>query len=118
MGAVAQRRRRRGATKAAPSASAADLLRIVALSDEGVVIRADGALVRYAELVPANPDVLSDEQRQDLIETLGYEVLAHLLDTRGGQDAQFYVEGRPVQLRDLLRAHEQRVEQMLEHVAG
>ena len=115
MGAVTERRRRRATPKRASSASAADLLDVVALSDDGVVVRADGALVRYAELVPSNPDVLSDEQRADLIHGLGYRMLAHLLDTRGGQDAQFYVEGRPVQLRDLLRAHETRVEHMLTH---
>jgi hypothetical protein len=113
MGALAARRANRPAkTKTPASASAADLLAVSALSEDGVLVRGDGALVRYAELVPANPDVLSDEQAADLIEGLGYRALARL---RGGQDVQFYVEGRPVQLKDLLAEHEQRTERMLDH---
>ena len=110
MGALAARRAK---LTTPASASAADLLPVCGLSEEGVLVRGDGALVRYAELVPANPDVLSDEQAGDLIEGLGYRTLARL---KGGQDVQFYVEGRPVQLKDLLAGHEQRTERMLEHV--
>jgi hypothetical protein len=116
MGALSTLRPKRVAKSgSAGGASVADLLAVVALSDDGVLVRDDGALVRYAELVPTNPDVLSDEQAADLIEGLGYRALARL---RGGQSVQFYLEGRPVQLKDLLAEHERRSERMLAHAAA
>jgi hypothetical protein len=83
-------------TKTAPTA--ADALPIQALTRDGLLIRDDGVLVRYLNVVPNNPLVL-DEQGCDRM-TRGLTDL--LLRLPAGMNAQFYVQGDPVSREDLI----------------
>ena len=57
------------AQSAAPAAG--DLLDVVALDRTGTLVRSDGTLVRYYELIPQNPEVLAEDQQEVIIDGLG-----------------------------------------------
>src|SRR3954451_18926200 len=79
-------------------AHAGDLLPVEALLEDGLLIRSDGAHVRYLEVLPRNPLVLDPDGAERL--TAGFAaVLARL---PAGQSMQLYVEARPLALDAVL----------------
>ena len=60
-------------TPAAQSAAAAagDLLDVAPWDRAGTLVRSDGTLVRYYELIPQNPEVLAQDQQEVMIVRLG-----------------------------------------------
>jgi hypothetical protein len=81
-----------------PTSTAGHELPIVALSHDGLLIRSDGALVRYLEVVPNNPLVLDEEGCQRM--TRGFTEM--LLRIPAGMAVQFYVQADHVSLEQLL----------------
>ena len=80
------------------TAFAGDLLPVDSLAEDGLLVRSDGALVRYLEVLPRNPLVLDADGAERL--TAGFAtVLARL---PAGQALQLYVEARPLALDALL----------------
>src|SRR3954447_37679 len=79
-------------------AHAGDLLPVEALGEDGLLVRSDGAHVRYLEVLPRNPLVLDADGAERL--TGGFAaVLARL---PAGQSVQLYVEARPLALDAVL----------------
>jgi hypothetical protein len=78
--------------------TAADELPIQALTRDGLLIRDDGVLVRYLNVVPNNPLVLDEHGCNRM--TRGLTDL--LLRLPAGMNAQFYVQGDPVSREDLV----------------
>lgn len=83
---------------AAPVGYAGDFLPVEALGADGLVIRSDGALVRYLEVTPGNPLVLDEEGVQRL--TRGFTDM--LLRVPGGMSVQLYAQATYVSLEKLL----------------
>src|SRR3954447_10411584 len=80
-------------------AHAGDLLPVEALGEDGLLVRSDGAHVRYLEVLPRNPLVLDADGAERL--TGGFAaVLARL---PAGQSVQLYVEARPLALDAVLQ---------------
>ena len=84
------------AQSAAPAAG--DLLDVVALDRTGTLVRSDGTLVRYYELIPQNPEVLAEDQQEVMIDGLGRALGA----LRAGETLQIYAVAAPIQLPELL----------------
>ena len=84
------------AQSAAPAAG--DLLDVVALDRTGTLVRSDGTLVRYYELIPQNPEVLAEDQQEVIIDGLGRALGA----LRAGETLQIYAVAAPIQLPELL----------------
>jgi len=82
----------------APSVSAAELLPIEALTEDGLLVRSDGAFVRYLDVVPGNPLVL-DAHGCDRM-TRGFTAL--LSRVPAGMSVQLYAQATPVALGDVL----------------
>jgi hypothetical protein len=78
--------------------SAADELPIEALSHDGLLIRSDGALVRYLSVVPNNPLVLDEDGCQRM--TAGLTDM--LLRVPAGMSLQFYVQANHISLEQLV----------------
>ena len=91
-------RRRRGDSEPRAAGYAGDFLGIEALSQDGLLIRSDGAFVRYLEVIPNNPLVMDEEGCQRM--TRGFTQLLQ----RVGADmsVQAYVQATPVALDELL----------------
>lgn len=77
---------------------AGDLLPVEALTLDGLVIRSDGAFVRYLEVVPTNPLVLDAHGCERM--TRGFTEL--LTRVPAGLSVQCYAQATPVSLDDLL----------------
>ncbi|HEY4280368.1 MAG TPA: hypothetical protein VGM91_19255 [Conexibacter sp.] len=93
---------RRAAEQLTQSGGAAayvgDWLPVEALGHDGLLIRSDGALVRYLEVLPSNPLVMGQEdlmaRTEDFVRLLGA--------IPPGMSAQAYVTATPVGLEQLL----------------
>lgn len=96
------------AQSAAPAAG--DLLDVVALDRTGTLVRSDGTLVRYYELIPQNPEVLAEDQREVIIDGLGRALGA----LRAGETLQIYAVAAPIQLPELLTQLKQRLADCLD----
>ena len=81
------------------TARAGELLPVSALTTDGLLIRDDGAFVRYIELRPGNPLVLDDEGCDRM--TRGYTEL--LLRVPPGMPIQLYAQATPVALEGLVQ---------------
>src|SRR3954452_1785095 len=79
-------------------AHAGDLLPVEALGEDGLLVRCDGAHVRYLEVLPRNPLVLDADGAERL--TAGFAALLARLPA--GQALQLYVEARPLALDAVL----------------
>jgi len=78
--------------------TAGDLLSVEALTRDGLLVRSDGALVRYLAVVPGNPLVLDPDGCERM--TRGFcELLGRV---PAGMSVQFYAHASPVALGDLL----------------
>ncbi len=77
---------------------AGDLLPVEALTSDGLLIRSDGAFVRYLEVVPTNPLVLDPDGCARM--TRGFADL--LTRVPAGFSVQCYAQATPVSLEDLL----------------
>jgi hypothetical protein len=77
---------------------AGDLLPIEALTYDGLLIRSDGAYVRYLEVVPTNPLVLDPDGCARM--TRGFTEL--LTRVPAGLSVQCYAQATPVSLEDLI----------------
>lgn len=93
-------------TKAAQSG---DLLDVVALDRCGVLVTGEGALVRVVAVTARNPRVMGDDER--LRVSRGFAAMVGRL--KAGQSLQFYVEGAPLLLGDVLRAGRDEVDRAL-----
>ena len=96
------------AQSAAPAAG--DLLDVVALDRTGTLVRSDGTLVRYYELIPQNPEVLAEDQQEVMIDGLGRALGA----LRAGETLQIYAVAAPIQLPELLTQLQQRLTDCLD----
>src|SRR5450631_2386591 len=96
------------AQSAAPAAG--DLLDVVALDRTGTLVRSDGTLVRYYELIPQNPEVLAEDQQEVMIDGFGRALGA----LRAGETLQIYAVAAPIQLPELLTQLQQRLTDCLD----
>ncbi len=78
--------------------SASSLTDIVAISRDGLMIRADGTFVRALRVGAANPLVLNDDQADRV--SSGLSSIAARLES--GQSIQFYVSAQPVPLSEVI----------------
>jgi hypothetical protein len=78
--------------------SAGELLELVAVGDDGLAIRRDGAFLRYLEVSPVNPLVAEEQTNEHVAEAFG-NVAARL---EGGQGLQLYVQAEPLGVDGLL----------------
>ena len=86
---------------------AAELLGVAALDADGLLVREDGAYVRYLEVGAVNP-LAVDQQEGERISAAFAEVAARLPDR---QSLQLYVQGTPLDLEDVLADETHRCEQ-------
>ncbi len=89
---------RRARARAREHRRAGELLPIEALTHDGLLIRSDGAFVRYLEVVPSNPLVLDPDGCARM--TRGFTELLTRLPA--GFSVQCYAQATPVSLDDLL----------------
>lgn len=89
------------AERALPQAG--ELLAVEALDRSGLLVTSEGALVRYLQVAPTNPLVMSDAERAQASRAFG-QLVARI---QAGQSLQFYVEAAPVRL-DALLEHSRR----------
>jgi hypothetical protein len=87
--------------------SAAELLGVASISEDGLLLRKDGTHVRLLEAGTVNPLVV-DQQEGERISASFAQVAARLPD---GQSLQLYVQSTPVELEDLLARETHRCEQ-------
>ncbi len=87
--------------------SAADLLGVAAIADEGLLVRSDGVFVRYLEVAPVNPLVV-DQAEGERMSAAFAQVAARLPDR---QSLQLYVQGTPLALEEVLAEETHRCEQ-------
>jgi hypothetical protein len=89
---------RRGTVDPQKMREAGELLALEAIDRTGLAVTSEGAFVRVIEVIPPNPLILSVEDRRHIAN--GY---CHLLSRlRAEQSLQFYVQSRPINLRDVL----------------
>src|SRR4051794_29756601 len=79
---------------------AGELLSVEAIDRTGLVVTSEGALVHILHVIPPNPLLMADHDRQEMASA--FCDLASRL--RSGQSLQFYVEARPMDLERLLAA--------------
>ncbi len=77
---------------------AGELLPVEAIDRTGLVITSEGALVRVLHVIPPNPLGLSIQERERVSNAFA-RLVARL---RPGEGVQFYVESRPVNLKEIL----------------
>jgi hypothetical protein len=84
---ITKRRARRDRPTDRPTREdyAADLLPVEALGRDGLLIRSDGAFVRFLEVIPRNPLVMSEADCRRM--AVGFTSLLGLLPA--GQSVQF-----------------------------
>ena len=87
-------------TSDAPLREAGELLAVEAIDRTGLMITSEGALVRILHVIPPNPLILSQGDREE-IAAVFCRMVSRL---RPEQSLQFYVEARPVNLEHLLAA--------------
>ncbi len=80
------------------SATAGDLLGVAAIEPDGLLVREDGSYVRALEVGAVNPLVLEPAEGERVSAAFG-QVAARLPDR---QSLQFYVQGTPLALDELL----------------
>lgn len=98
--------RRRSAAPSAEFRQAGELLELEAVFRTGLAVTSNGALVRILHVLPANPLVLSPEDRQKAAASF-----CHLVGRlRPGQSLQYHVQARPIPLGELLAASRREVE--------
>ena len=84
-----------------------ELLGVEAIDRSGLVITSEGAFVRYLQVIPPNPLILSREDQA----TTASAYCQCLSRLRPGQCVQFYVDARPTDLRSILERSRREVEQ-------
>lgn len=77
---------------------AASSLGLLAISEDGLALRCDGACLRYLEVEPVNPLVCEESVCSQISEAFG-GVLGRL---EGSQALQLYVHARPLAVEELL----------------
>jgi adenylylsulfate kinase-like enzyme len=77
---------------------AGELLAVEAIDRTGLVVTSEGAFVRIFRVAPVNPLLMSGEEREQAAGTF-QRLIAQL---NAGERIQLVVEGRPVNLEDLL----------------
>lgn len=87
-GRTTRRRKQEGA----PEREAGDLLALEALDETGLAVNSSGVFLRYLEVSPPNPLIMSEREREQLAAALR-RLISRL---RTGQWLQFYLETRPV----------------------
>ncbi len=87
--------------------SVAEMLRVAAIGDDGLLIREDGAYVRFLEVGSVNPLVIDQAEGERISAAFG-QLAARLPDR---QSLQLYVEGTPLDLEDVLAQETHRCEQ-------
>jgi hypothetical protein len=87
--------------------SAADLLGVAAIEQDGLLVREDGAYVRYLEVGSVNPLVVDQAEGERISAAFG-QLAARLPDR---QSLQLYVQGTPLDLEDVLAEETHRCEQ-------
>jgi hypothetical protein len=87
--------------------SAAELLGVAALDADGLLVREDGACVRYLEVGSVNPLVVDQAEGERI--SVAFAQLAARLPDR--QSLQLYVQGTPLELEDVLAQESHRCEQ-------
>jgi hypothetical protein len=92
---------------ARPTRSAAGLLAVAAIEEDGLLITQDGDYVRYLETGAVNPLVMEPAEAERLSAAFA-QIAARLPDR---QSVQLYVEGAPLQLEELLADERYRCEQ-------
>jgi hypothetical protein len=93
-------RRRTESTNRGQMAEAGELLAVEAIDRSGLVVTSEGALVRILHVIPPNPMILSENEREDLA-----AAFCHVVSRLGPeQTLQFYVEARPMNLDEVLAA--------------
>jgi hypothetical protein len=93
---------------------AGDLCAVEAIDREGLLVTAEGALVRFLRAAPKNPLVMAPVEREQVGHAFGQ--LAGRL--AAGQSLQFYVEAAPVRLDALLDHSEAQAERALSRIAA
>jgi DNA helicase HerA-like ATPase len=78
-----------------------ELLGVAAIEPDGLLVRDDGAYVRYLEVGTVNPLVVEQSEGERISEAFA-QIAARLSD---GQALQLYVQGTPLDVQELL-AHE------------
>jgi energy-coupling factor transporter ATP-binding protein EcfA2 len=87
-------------------AQAGELLGVEAIYRTGLVVTSDGALARILHVLPANPLVLSGQDRANAA-----AAFCHLIGRlRPGQSLQYYVQARPIALGTVLATSRREVE--------
>jgi hypothetical protein len=87
--------------------SAAELLGVAAIEDDGLLVHEDGAYVRYLEVGSVNPLVVDQAEGERISAAFG-QLAARLPDR---QSLQLYVQGTPLDLEDVLAQETHRCEQ-------
>jgi hypothetical protein len=85
--------------------SAASLLGLSAVSEDGIAIRGDGVHLRYLEVSPVNPLVCDEASNEQVSAAFG-GVLGRL---ENGQGLQLYVQARPLAVDELVSRERQSV---------
>jgi hypothetical protein len=85
----------------------AELLGVAAIGPDGLLVREDSAYVRYLEVGSVNP-LAVDQAENERISAAFAQVAARLPDR---QSLQFYVQGTPLDLEDVLADETHRCEQ-------
>ena len=98
----------------APVGHAGDFLPVEALGADGLLVRSDGAFVRYLEVTPTNPLVVDEEGVQRL--TRGFTDM--LLRVPGGMSVQLYAQANYVGLEKLLAAMRAETDGATAHLAA
>ncbi len=103
------RRRARPSRPTRPTDSlpeAGELLAVEAIDPSGLIVTSEGALVRVLEVTPPNPLMMSGDERGQLAASF-----CHLVSRlRPQQSVQFYLQAKPVNLDEILRASRHEVE--------
>lgn len=99
-------------TRPVANREAGDLCAVEAIDREGLVVTAEGALVRVLRAAPKNPLVMAPVERGQVGHAFGQ--LAGRL--QAGQSIQFYVEAAPVRLAALLAASQAEADRALRAV--
>ncbi|MHB8491523.1 MAG: TraG/VirB4 family ATPase [Solirubrobacteraceae bacterium] len=87
--------------------SAAELLGVAAIGDDGLLVDEDGTYVRYLEVSAVNPLVLEEAEGERISAAFG-QVAARLPDRAC---LQLYVQGTPLELEEILAEETHRSEQ-------
>jgi hypothetical protein len=87
--------------------SAADLLGVAAIEQDGLLVREDGVYARYLEVGSVNPLVVDQAEGERISAAFG-QLAARLPDR---QSLQLYVQGTPLDLEDVLAEETHRCEQ-------